>query len=200
MVIDSWVKNRWYNHASSQCCALWMLILDAIIAVSISTAVTWVEMSCCVLCVVKLVRQKLVWQTCTEHPEGRCAIFSVCLSPFNDDGCMGVFCVGVSLWKCSWTRRHCSPPLAAVCMGVCSEVCATSVLDQQSCCYPINCAAAGHAGATQRTLGNSRFQGGHFHSTASLQLAAPFTVCKRERNCMDIANKVFDDRLWLKND
>lgn len=75
------------------------------------------------------------------------------LSPFNDNHCMHCVCMCVCkcVAKCAGT-----PAVAAVCERVCSAVCATGVLGQQSCCYPINSAAAGHTGATQRTLGNSR--------------------------------------------
>ncbi len=143
------------------------------------------------LCVLNLVRQKLVGQTCPERSWGRCGTFSVCVCVSFFCVCLPlmmmavwVLCVGVSLWMWSWICRHCR---CCVYVRVCSVVCATSVLDQQSCCYPINSAAVGHAGATQRTLGNSRFQRGHFHSTVSLQLAHCCTIlcvcknkCKRD--------------------
>lgn len=133
-------------------------------------------------CVVKAVRQKLVRQT------GSCGFFSLCASvfllcvpPLNDDGYMGFSSVGVSLWMCSWMCWHCCCVCVCECERVCSLVCATSVLDQQSCCYPINSVAAGHAGATQRTLGNSRAQWSHFHSTASLLVVHCCTIlCVQE--------------------
>lgn len=86
-----------------------------------------------------------------------------------------IVCVCVCVCKCV-AKCAGTPAVAAVCERVCSAVCATGVLGQQSCCYPINSAAAGHTGATQRTLGNSRPYWSHFHSTSSLLLVHCCTV------------------------
>lgn len=137
----------------------------------------------CVWCVLKLLQHSL-WgilfyfrlffflegkaETYYESSWRRMLMSSCLCLTSNLYSCMFyLFVIGVSLWMPGWIWG--TPATVGVC--VCEGVHISSVLAQQSRCYPINSVAAGHASATQRTRGSSRAHWSHFHSAILLLLS-----------------------------